>query len=72
MRIKIFHNDYPEELEKQIRTRFGEDTVCIVKTGEREIEVDFDTERDPWRHIGEVARALDDLMEENEWISSYS
>jgi len=71
MRIKIYHNDYPEELEKQIKTKFGEDTVQIIRLDEREIEIEFNEEKDPWRHTGAIARALDDLMEENEWISSY-
>lgn len=71
MKIKLFHNDYPEEIQEQIKRKFGEDSIQIIKTREGELEIEFNEEEYPWKHVGTIGRSLDDLMEENEWISSY-
>lgn len=66
--IRLRHNDFPEELERQIMEKLGKTTVNIVILTDDVVVLEFDELEEPWKHPGAIGRAVEDLMEGNEWI----
>jgi len=69
MRITVFQDGHPEELEERLKSLGGVEVVQI-RSGGGILALEFDEEADPWKHPGAIGRALDDLVEE-ELISSF-
>lgn len=67
MKVTVFQNARPEELEEKINELGG---IDLVSSRGGELVLEFDEDVEPWKHQGAIGRILDDL-EEEELISSF-
>ena len=64
--VRLAHNDFPEDLRRQIIQKFGESSVNISELSDGIVEIQFDEREEPWKHPGAIGRAIESLKEENE------
>ncbi|MBU2265223.1 MAG: hypothetical protein ABIJ85_02215 [bacterium] len=66
--VRLVHNDFPDDLRRQITQKLGDSSVVISELTDGVVELKFDEREDPWKHPGAIGRAIESLMGENEWI----
>jgi hypothetical protein len=67
IRIKIYHNDCPEDIEKKLKEKFGDD-LKMEKTSSGEIVASVDDRGTGWQRLWVVDDFLDELRDGNEFI----
>lgn len=68
IKVRIFHNDYPECIEEQLKKKFGDD-LKIEKSDSGEMVVSIDDRGTGWRRPWLVEDIMDDLLETNEYVN---
>jgi len=46
----------------------GDSSVVISELTDEIVELKFDEREEPWKHPGAIGRAIQGLMDNNEWI----